>query len=125
MIPSPDAGGEVALVSREDVTQVAANVLIDQRHADKTYDLTGPEALSLEELVARLPGKGQRLRYVRESLDEGRTWRAATGAPDWEIDVWLGSSFAMGTGELARLSIAVRDITGREPRRLGAGVSRA
>ena len=94
-------------------------MLVEERHAGKTYDLTGPEALSLEEAVARLAREGQRLRYVRESLEEGRAWRAATGAPEWEIGVWLGSYLAMGTGELARVSTAVRDITGHEPHRLG------
>ncbi|PMR89106.1 SDR family oxidoreductase [Xanthomonas arboricola] len=121
VIRSPDAGGKVAWIAREDVTQVAADVLVDERHAGKIYELTGPEALSLEEAVARLAREGQRLRYVRESLDEGRAWRAATGAPEWEVDVWLGSYLAMGTGELARLSTAVKDITGHEPRLLGAG----
>jgi NAD(P)H dehydrogenase (quinone) len=120
VIRSPDAGGKVAWVAREDVAQVAAGVLVDERHAGKTYDLTGPEALSLEEAVARLAREGQRLRYVRESLEEGRVWRAATDAPEWEVDVWLGSYLAMGTGELAPLSTAVHDIAGHEPRALGA-----
>ena len=41
-------------MSREDVAQVAAAVLVDDAHAGHTYEVTGPEALSLAEETARL-----------------------------------------------------------------------
>lgn len=119
LIRDPGGLGKVAWVAREDVAQAIVAVLLDEAHAGRTYDLTGPEALSLEEAAHRLaPLNGDFPRYQRETLTEGRAWRAATGAADWEVDVWLGSYLAMGTGELASVSDAVRMITGREPLRL-------
>lgn len=121
VIKSPGGNGKVAWVAREDVAQVAAAVLADDSHAGKTYDITGPEAFSLREAVARLAALSNgRFRYEQETLEEGRAWRMATGAPEWEVDVWLGSYLAMGTGELAATSNAVRTITGRDPMPLEA-----
>lgn len=116
VIRSPDAGGKVAWVSREDVAQVAATALLDDAHAGHTYEVTGPQALSLAEASARLAAlTGGGPRYVHETLDEGRAWRAATGAPAWEVEVWLGSYLAMGTGELSHVSGDVAALTGRAP----------
>lgn len=121
VIRSPGANGKTAWVAREDVAQVAAAVLVDDRHAGKSHDITGPEALSLREAVARLATLNNgRFRYEQETLEQGRAWRTATGAAAWEVDVWLGSYLAMGTGELAATSNAVRTITGRDPMPLEA-----
>jgi uncharacterized protein YbjT (DUF2867 family) len=114
VIRSPAADGKVAWVAREDVAQVVAAVLAGDGHDGKTYDVTGPDAMSLAEAVARLAaltGNGPRLEP--ETLEAGRAWRAATGAPEWEVDVWLGSYLAMGTGELSQVSDTVPALTGR------------
>ncbi|WGF89490.1 SDR family oxidoreductase [Marinivivus vitaminiproducens] len=122
VIRDPGGDGKVAWVARDDVARTVAAVLLDDRHAGHSYDVTGPEALSLEEAVARLAAaKGGVPSYRRETLEEGRAWRAATGAAAWEVEVWLGSYLAMGTGELARVSGAVREITGRDPVPLAKG----
>jgi NAD(P)H dehydrogenase (quinone) len=47
---------------------------------------------------------GRHLRYVRESVDEGRAWRTKLGAPAWEVDTWLGSYEAIAAGELEKVS---------------------
>lgn len=116
VVRSPGGDGKVAWVAREDVAQVAAAVLADEGHAGRTYDLTGPEALSLQEAVGRVSARtGRRLSYLLETIEAGRAWRAATGAADWEVDVWIGSYLAMGNGELAATSGAVEAILGRPP----------
>jgi uncharacterized protein YbjT (DUF2867 family) len=119
-IRDPGGDGKVAWVAREDVAQVVAAVLVDDRHTGRTYDVTGPEALSLEDATRRLAALNDgEPRYVRETIEQGRAWRAATGAAEWEVDVWLGSYLAMGSGELATVSDTVRQITGHDPMRLG------
>ncbi len=52
-IRGPAGDGRVAAVARDDVAAVAAAVLADPRpHVGATYDLTGPEALSLDDAAA-------------------------------------------------------------------------
>jgi hypothetical protein len=49
------------------------------------------------------------------SREEGRAWRAKTGAPEWKVEVWLGSYLAMASGELSRTSDTVARVTSRPP----------
>lgn len=121
VIRSPGGAGAVAWVSREDVARTIAAVLTGNGHENRTCDVTGPESFSLAEACARLAAlTGSGPTYRAETLEEGRGWRAATGAKTWEVDVWLGSYLAMGSGELATVSDTVRSITGTPPQSLEA-----
>jgi uncharacterized protein YbjT (DUF2867 family) len=116
VVRNPGGDGRVAWVAREDVAQVAAAVVADDRHAGQCYDVTGPEALNLYDAVARVAALTPfPLHYEPETLEKGRAWRAASGTPDWEVDVWMGSYLAMGSGELATTSDTVEKILGRPP----------
>lgn len=124
VIRDPGGDGKVAWVAREDVARSVAAALQDDSHAGRSYDITGPEALSLEEAADRVSRHGERpIRYRRESLAEGRAWRAATGAADWEVDVWLGSYLEMGSGRLAHVSDAVERLTGKAPTSLATNAA--
>jgi uncharacterized protein YbjT (DUF2867 family) len=51
VIRGPAGDGRVAPVLRDDVADVLANVLVQSRHDGLTYELTGPEALTLTEIA--------------------------------------------------------------------------
>jgi uncharacterized protein YbjT (DUF2867 family) len=62
-----DAGGDAiaAPIDRSDVAAVAARVLLSPAHVGRSYELTGPEALSRRDRVALIGAAlGRRLRYV-------------------------------------------------------------
>jgi uncharacterized protein YbjT (DUF2867 family) len=68
-----DAYGEAvnAPVAQEDVAAVAAHVLLTEGHAGRSYPLTGPEALSRRQKVARIgEALGRELRYIELPHDE-------------------------------------------------------
>ncbi|MGA9522253.1 MAG: SDR family oxidoreductase [Myxococcaceae bacterium] len=116
ILRDPGRGGKAAFVSREDVAQVAAAVLRNPPTSSATWNVTGPEALSLEEVVHRLAAKvGRRLHYVPETVEEGRAWRSKLASEPWEVDVWIGSYLAIAAGELEATSDAVERFTGRAP----------
>ena len=46
------AGGRTAYVSRDDCAAAAAAVLTSTGHENKSYDITGPQSVSAEELAA-------------------------------------------------------------------------
>lgn len=121
ILRDPGRGGRAAFVSREDVAQVAAAALRRPPPTSATYDVTGPEALGLEETVHKLAARlGRRLHYVPETLEEGRAWRAKLASEPWEVDVWVGSYLAIAKGELAHTSDTVQRFTGRPPMSLDA-----
>lgn len=125
IIRGPAGDGAVAWVSREDISRTAAQVLLDPGHVGRTYDLTGPEAFGLAEAARRLTAlTGRPVRYVEETVEEGRAWRAATGASEAQVDAWLGSYIAMARGELSSVSEAVEAITGEPPATLEAYFTR-
>jgi NAD(P)H dehydrogenase (quinone) len=121
ILRDPGRGGKAAMVSREDVAQVAAAVLRDPPALSATWDVTGPEALSLEEAVHRLAARvNRRLHYVPETVEEGRAWRAPLAQHPWEVEVWIGSYLAIAAGELAHTADTVERLTGSPPRSLDA-----
>lgn len=114
VVRGPAGQGRAAFVARDDVAAVAATILAADEPPTGPLDVTGPEALTFAEVAERL-GRltGRELRYEDESREAGRVWRAATGAPDWEVDIWLGSYEAQAAGELAAVSDTVPRLTGR------------
>ena len=115
MIRGPAADGRVAMVAQDDIADVAVAVLRDPAaHAGRTYDLTGPEELTLTEVAAVLTAvTGRAVSYVPETLEEAFASRASYGAPDWQVEAWVSTYTAIAAGELAGVSSAVPDLLGR------------
>lgn len=115
VIRGPAGIGRVAPVSQIDVAAVAAKVMRDpQTHAHSTYELTGPEALSLNEIAAvltRVTGKPHT--YHDETIAEARASRAHYGAPDWQVDAWISTYTAIRDGELNAVSSDIGRLLGR------------
>lgn len=116
----PARDGRCAFVAREDVAQVAAAVLTGPAPADeRVLELTGGEALSLEEVAARMGAAlGREVTYVDETMEEARASRAPYGAPDWEVAAWISTYTAIASGALGEVSGDLRAVLGREPLRL-------
>ena len=120
VIRGPAGRGRAAFVARDDIADVAAAVVADgSGHSGKTYDMTGPEALSLDEAAALLSqAAGREVVYEEETLEEARASRRPSGHPEWEIEGWVTSYAAIATGVLERVSDTVERITGRPARSL-------
>jgi uncharacterized protein YbjT (DUF2867 family) len=121
VIRGPANEGRVAAVARADVADVAATVLRSpQEHAGATYELTGPEAITLAELATRASAVlGRELRFEDQTVDEAyASRRAAYGAEDWQLDAWVSTYTAIRDGEVAATTDDVRRVTGHAPRSL-------
>ena len=120
VIRGPAGQGRVAAVTRADIARVAEAVLRDpSSHINRTYELTGPEALSLDEVAAILTDvRGTPVTFHNESLDEAYASRAVWGAPDWQVDAWVSTYTAIASGELARVTDDVERVTGRRSQSL-------
>ncbi|WP_072312673.1 NAD(P)H-binding protein [Agrococcus sp. Marseille-P2731] len=116
-VQGPAGEGRVAAVAKLDVARAAAAVLRDPAaHAGRTYELTGPRALSFHEIAATLTAAtGRRIRYLDETVEEGRRWRAATGASEMRVEAWVSTYTAIAAGENEHVSGDVELLTGRPP----------
>ncbi|MFF0378318.1 SDR family oxidoreductase [Actinoplanes missouriensis] len=111
VIRGPAGDGRVAAVAQDDIADAAVAVLRDPAaHAGRTYELTGPEALSLAE-IAGILGK----RYHDETVEEAYASRAVYGAPRWQLDAWVSTYLAIAAGELATVTTHIADLTGHPP----------
>lgn len=127
VIRGPAGDGRLAGVARSDVARVAASVLLEPgSHRGRTYDLTGPEALTLTE-AARVITEvtGRTTTFHDETVEEAFASRAAYGAPDWQLEAWVSTYTAIAAGELDRVSDDVRTVTGSAPLALRDVVSRS
>jgi uncharacterized protein YbjT (DUF2867 family) len=115
VIRGPGGDGRAAVVARDDVADAATAVLLSAgTHAGHTYDLTGPAALSFAEMAEIVTAvTGRPVRYLNEAVDEAYASRAGYNAPDWQVEAWVSTYTAVAAGELADVSTAVPDLTGR------------
>ena len=121
VIRGPAGDGRMAGVTRDDIADVAAAVLLadGDRHDGRSYDLTGPEALTMAEVAQRLSElAGRTITYHPETLEEAYASRASYGAPDWEVDGWVTTYVAIANGELEAVSGDVAAVAGHPPMRL-------
>jgi NAD(P)H dehydrogenase (quinone) len=120
VIRGPAGDGRVALVTRADVAAVASEVLQHpDQHRNVTYNLTGPEALTMAEIAEVLSAtRGSTVTFHNETLEEAYESRAKWGAPDWQNDAWVSTYTAIASGEVADVSGDVERVTGQRPRTL-------
>lgn len=119
VIRGPAGGGRVAWVTRDDIADVAVAVLLSDGHEARTYEMTGPEAFSMAttaEILTRVTGRP--IAYHAETTEEAWASRRPSGAPDWEIEGWITSYAAVGTGEMDVVTDAVEEVTGHPPQAL-------
>jgi len=129
--PENAGDGRVPVVSRDDCVAMAVAVLTQDGHADKAYDVTGPELWTLPDamaLVSRMAGKPIQIERVDDEgmfgyFDSlGIPRKASDVVPDGPIPwasegmVTFGQSIREGFMDVE--SNDVERVTGRPPRAL-------
>ena len=115
VIAAPAGDGRVGFVSRDDLADVGAAVLLleDDDLDGQALDVTGPEALTLAEAAQVLTEiTGVPAEYRNQSVEEAWATRRPSGHPDWEIEGWVTSYLAIAKGELSLVTDVVPAVTG-------------
>jgi NAD(P)H dehydrogenase (quinone) len=116
VIRGPAGEGWVAAVARDDIADAAVAVLTGEGHDGRTYELTGPEAITLHEAAREISrAAGRPVTYHPETLEEAYASRADYGAPEWVVEGWVTSYAAIAAGEMDVVSDAVATLTGHRP----------
>ena len=114
-LPLEDA--KVSLVDVRDIASVAVQSLIDEdKHKNKTYLITGPEALSYHQVAEILSNTtGRKINYVNISDEEARAAMKEIGMNDWLINTVSELSEYFRKGKASEISPAVEEVTGNKP----------
>jgi NAD(P)H dehydrogenase (quinone) len=128
VIRAPAGEGCAAWVTRDDIANAAVSVLAGTGHEERTYNITGPEALTMAETAERLSAvAGRKITYQAQTPQEARTARSTSrlekfdaerrmltgrGLDDYEVEVFVTHFLQIAAGELSQVSSAVPDLTG-------------
>jgi uncharacterized protein YbjT (DUF2867 family) len=120
LLALPAGTGRCAFVDCADLAAVAAAVLTQDGHESRTYLVTGPEALTMDDAAAQLSvAFGRTIRYLDRDLEvpieDARAALGAQGAPAWVIEQMTGSINALAAGEVAEVTDVVAGLTARPP----------
>jgi uncharacterized protein YbjT (DUF2867 family) len=113
------ADGRVAMVDARDAAAVAATALTEDGHRGRTYTLTGPKALSFDEVANTLSREtGRPTRHVHVSPDKVRAALEGLGVAAWFADDMAKLHGMLADGYEDLVTNDVRAVTGSPPRDL-------
>ncbi len=110
----PVGEGRTSFVDVRDIAAMAVAALTDPRHLGETFVLTGPEALTHEE-VARTLSDVTGERFAFQDLS-GEAWKAQAidhGMEEWEADGLVEIFRMIREGSMADVTDDVERVTGR------------
>lgn len=110
--------GRSSWIDAGDIAEAAAQVLLKpQAHAGRAYDLTGPAALSAQEVLDVIRAEaGVQARYQPVSLEDAAHGMAQAGMPAWTIDILNSLSRLIAAGDTAGVSPDLERLIGRPGR---------
>lgn len=117
----PLGHGKVSYVDVQDIAAVAKVILTQpHEHENRIYELTGPEAVSVNDVAHALTQATNRLiAYVDVPEAAAAAAMAQQHAPDWMINAMLELYQISKAGYTAQVTDSVEKITGRSARSIG------
>jgi uncharacterized protein YbjT (DUF2867 family) len=113
-LPMEDA--RIASIDVGDIAEIAASVLTGSGHEGKTYPLTGPEALTMTQVAAKLSAAtGKTIRYVNVAPEDARQAQLAAGMPPYLADALFELFAERRNGKEARVWPDAEALLGRPP----------
>ena len=110
----PMKDGKISLVDIRDIAAVALRALTEDRHEGKIYTLTGPDALSFNEIAALFSeALGREIKYVDVEPDATRAAMLDFGLPEYRADGILELYVIFADGKVTEVSRDTADVTGR------------
>jgi uncharacterized protein YbjT (DUF2867 family) len=112
----PGGKGRVPPVDPRDVAAVACSVLTQPGHEGQTYEVTGPTALTIGEMVETIENAlRKRIRYVNVPPFLAAIWLRRFGLPGYVVDGLMETLRALRRNEYAYVTDAVERIGGQKP----------
>jgi uncharacterized protein YbjT (DUF2867 family) len=113
----PGGKGKVPPVDPRDVADVACKILTSPGHEGQIYELTGPEALTIGDMVHVLEKVlGKRIRYVNVPPFLAAVWMRRFGLPGYVVKGLIETLGALRRNEYAYVTDTVERVGGSRPR---------
>lgn len=108
---------KVSMIDVRDIAAVAVAALTEGRHDNKTYNLTGPQALSHAQ-AAQMLGQavGRTITFTDVPPEAMKQAVLQLGMPLWQADGLLEDYAHYRRGEAEAIASGVQDATGNAPR---------
>jgi uncharacterized protein YbjT (DUF2867 family) len=114
---APAARARVAMIDPRDTGAVAAAVLTGGAHDGQTYLLTGPEAITFEDVASGLSSAtGRQVEFVNVPDEAARAGALAAGMPDWLAENLVTVFVMLRQGAAEQRTVTVERLIGRPPR---------
>jgi uncharacterized protein YbjT (DUF2867 family) len=114
LLPMEEA--RIASIDVDDIAEIAAVVLTGTGHEGKIYPLTGPEALTMTEVAAKLSAAvGKTIRYVNVPPEAARQAQLAAGMPPYLADALFELFAERRNGKEAKVWPDAATLLGRRP----------
>jgi len=114
------ASGEakIAHVDVRDIAAVAVKALTEPTHAGQAYTLTGPEAITYDELAQELSVVlGRSIRHISLPPEDLKHGMLAEGMPEAIADRMLDLERYYREDQASHITNDIKQVTGHEPRR--------
>lgn len=109
---------KISHVDVRDIAAVAVHALTEPTHEGKIYTLSGPEALTYDEMASELSKSlGRSISHVNLSPSELKSGMLAEGMPEELADRMLDLERYFREGRASLITNDIKQVTGREPRR--------
>lgn len=123
-LPLPAGEGRAPFVDAEDIAEVAAAALTDDRHHGRVYELTGPRALGFAEATALIAqATGRKIDYLDVTPEAFVERQIRHGVPESVASLLTGLLADLRNGRGADLADGVERALGRRPRSFEAFVA--
>ncbi len=114
-IYAPMADGKIGMVDARDIAAVAVKALTENGHEGKTYVLTGPKAISYNDIAKTFSkALGKEIKYVPVSSEDAHKGMIDSGMPKWLADDLTGLNKVFAAGHASDVSPDVEKVTGRK-----------
>ena len=116
IIALPTANVPEPFLDADDIADVAAAALTDDRHIGQEYELTGPRALTFEEVADIISQEiGRDVRFVSITLEEFTAGLRQEGLPEDFVELLVYLFTSVLDGRNTGITDGVRRALGREP----------
>ncbi|MGV3502188.1 MAG: SDR family oxidoreductase [Adhaeribacter sp.] len=113
----PLGQARISFVDARDVAEVAKAVLTQSGHENKAYEISGPEAISINEVAHALTQATDRLiTYVEVPEEAARQTMQQHHMPAWMIRALTELNTYCREGQQAQVHDTIEKLTGRKPR---------
>ena len=116
VIHLPWGKAKASFVDARDIATVAVRALTNEGHKNKIYTLTGPAALSIDEVARTLSHAADReIKYVDVPESAARDAMLNAGMAEWQVDLLMELHAINKQSRWSTITSDVQEVTGKPP----------